>query len=175
MTSEARFLVNAIVVPLGVLLPIATSVFAWFKGGPADRIGGALFGIAVLATVGFELITGQSTPVVPELLLDTTVATGFLGLAIRFNSLWLGAAMIVAGIQLAVHATHLTDGEDPMFAGFNLYAASLNLISLVICLILIAGTMASIRARVAGRMGGGEPQPPLQLRARRPVRGLVKG
>lgn len=150
MTSEARFIVNAIVVPVGVLLPIVSAAFAWFKGGPAERYGAALFCISATGTFAFEILTGISTPVIFELFLDTAVAVGFLGLAIRYNNLWLGAAMMVKGVQLGIHATHLTDGEDPMFLGFNMYAAGLNLISLLICIILISGTAVSARQRAKG-------------------------
>ncbi len=164
MTSGARFLINAIVVGIGILLPICTCLFAWFKGGKAERHGATLFFTAGMGTLTFEMLTHQSTPVIAELMLDSAVAIGFLALAIRYNNLWVGAAMMVKGLQLAVHATHLTDEADPMFAGFNLYAAGLNLISLVLCLILIGGTVASIRRRMADRKA--TEQPPLVLTPR---------
>ncbi len=151
MTSEARFILNAIVVGIGELLPVATCLFAWFKGGWAERLGAGLYGLSVLGTAGVEIVTGQATPVTAELFFDTAVAVGFLVLAIRFNNLWLGAVMMVKGVQLAVHATRLTDGEDAVAAGVNLYAASLNLISLVICLILAGGTLATMRKRAKQR------------------------
>ncbi len=151
MTSEARLLINAVVVPLCTLLPLAVCIFAWIKGGVAERLGSSLFSASVLGTTLAEVLTGQATPVMQELFLDTGVAVGLLVLAIRYNNLWLGAAMIVKGLQLAVHATHLTDGEDPYFLGFNLYAVSLNLISLLICLIMFGGAVATIRQRVRTR------------------------
>ncbi len=172
-TSEARFLINAIVVPLGIALPIGTCVFAWFKGGGAERYGAALFWISGLGTLGFEMVTGQATPVLEELFLDMAVAIGFLALSIRYNNLWLGAAMMVKGLQLAVHSTHLTDGEDPYLAGFNLYAASLNLISLLICGILIGGTVSSIRRRMRERREAVSPKPELLLRRAGPRERLI--
>lgn len=172
MTSEARFLINTFVVGLGFVLPVATCVFAWFKGGGAERYAAALFWLSGLGTVSFQMITHQATPVIAEMLLDTGVAIGFLGLAIRYNNLWLGAAMMVKGLQLAVHATHLTDGEDPIFLGFNLYAASLNLISLLICLILSGATFASIGRRAKDRARelarAADPPAPLVLRRASP-------
>ncbi len=164
MSSGARFLINAIVVGVGILLPISTCLFAWIKGGKPERLGAALFFAAGMGTLSFEMLTHQSTPVIAELMLDSAVAIGFLALAIRYNNLWVGAAMMVKGLQLAVHATHLTDDADPMFAGFNLYAAGLNLISLVLCLILIGGTVASIRRRMADRKA--MQRPPLASRPR---------
>jgi hypothetical protein len=59
--------------------------------------------------------------------------------------------MMVKGLQLGVHGTRLTDGADTIAGGINLYAASLNLISLVICLILAGGTFAAMRQRAKNR------------------------
>ena len=151
MTSEARLFINAVVVPVCTLTPLAVCLFAWFKGGPAERLGSSLFSASVLGTTLAELVTGQGTPVMYELFLDTGVAIGFLALSIRYNNLWLGAAMIVKGVQLAIHATHLTDGDDPYFLGFNLYAAGLNLISLLISFIMLGGAIATICQRVRRR------------------------
>ncbi len=55
--------------------------------------------------------------------------------------------MMIKGVQLAMHATHLTDADDPHFAGMNLYAVSLDLINLMISFTIIGGTLASTRAR----------------------------
>jgi hypothetical protein len=151
MTSEARLIINTIVVGMGEPLFIATCLFGWIKGGPPERFGAALYALSGLGTLGIEILTHQATPVLYEMFLDSAVAVGFLALAIRYNNLWLGAVMMVKGVQLAVHATHLTNGEDATFLGFNLYAASLNLISIVICFILAGGTFASIRQRVKRR------------------------
>jgi hypothetical protein len=151
MTSEARAFLNAFTMALGGLLPVAACVFAAFKGGRPERYGSFLYAAAVLATMALELITGQATPVTEELFFDTALASGFLWLAIRFNNLWLGAAMMIMGLQLAVHATHLTDGEDPILGGVNLYAALLNLFALLMFGILISGTVASIRQRARRR------------------------
>ena len=85
--------------------------------------------------------------VVLEMVCDSCAAAGFLVLALRYNSVWLGAAMMVKGAQLALHATHLTDHEDPHVAGANLYALGLTVISFAILGIILAGTIASVGAR----------------------------
>jgi len=149
MHSEARFFVNTLFLALGGGVLIFVCVFTWIKGRRPERIGVALYGVSVLVTFAYELVTGRPPPITIELAFDTLVALGFLLLAIGFNNLWLGAAMIIKGAQLAVHATHLTDVDDPYFAGFNLYAASLNLISLLIALTIFGGALASMRSRRA--------------------------
>jgi len=147
MTSEARFFANMVVLSLAYGGMVGVCVFAWVKGRPAERYGATVFLASSLIIVGLEIWTGQSVPVVPEVLLDTAVAVAFLVLAIRYNNLWLGAAMIIKGVQLAINGSHLTELDDVKFAGFDLYAALLNLISLLILLIFFAATLASVRAR----------------------------
>jgi len=149
MHSEARLFLNTAVTAIFVGTLLFVCILTWFRGRSAERIGAALFCVSVFVTYAFEIVTGAPPPIVIELAFDTLVALGFLLLAIRYNNLWLGAAMIIKGLQLAVHATHLTDVTDPYFAGFNLYAASLNLISLLILLTILGGALANIFCKQA--------------------------
>lgn len=158
MHSEARLFLNIAVTAIFVGTLLLVCVLTWLKGRSAERIGTALFCVSVFVTYAFEIVTGAPPPIVIELAFDTLVALGFLLLAIGYNNLWLGAAMIIKGMQLAVHATHLTDVNDPYFAGFNLYAASLNLISLLILLTILGGTLATI----FGKQAATRPHPSQQ-------------
>ncbi len=123
--------------------------FALWKGASAERIGAAAYALSALTYLAFQLFTGTGLPIVHGLFMDFAVAFTFLVLAIRFNNLWLGAAMMVKGAQFSLHAMHLMDLGDPHLGKVNLYAAALNLISLAISGILIAATFASLRARRA--------------------------
>ncbi len=125
---------------------LGACIFAWVKGRAAERYGAALYFFSCVVALVMEFMVGSALPIT-ELLFDGVVAAGFLILAIRYNSLWLGAAMMIKGVQLAMHATHLTDADDPHFAGMNLYAVSLDLINLMISFTIIGGTLASTRAR----------------------------
>ena len=151
MTSETRAILNGATMALGGLLPAFACLFSWWKGGASERYGSTVYALSVLGTMCLELVTGQSTPVTQELFLDTAVAVAFLALAIRYNNLWLGAAMMVKGLQLGIHATRLTDGEDSMFGNVNLYALSLNLVELLLFGILVSGTASSMRLRARRR------------------------
>jgi hypothetical protein len=147
MTPEARFLLNLATFLLTEGAFIGACIFAWLKGRSAERYGGSLYAVSAAATLAFQISTGQDIPMVPMLILDSVVAVGFLILAIRYNNLWLGAAMMIKGLQLALHATHLTDAEDPHWGGANVYRLSLSAISLFISCTIIGGTFASIRLR----------------------------
>ena len=152
MTSEARFIADLVLYLVFGGAFFGVCLFAWLKGRTPERYGAALYFLSVSATLAFQLLTGQATPVVPELFFDAIVASGFLYLAVRYNSPWLGFAMIVKGLQLALHAIHLTDISDPVAGGLNLYAASLELISFVILGAIFCGTLASLRERRSTRL-----------------------
>src|SRR5690606_38863510 len=78
------------------LLTISTllvGAFAWWKGGPAEKICGAANASAGLQ-VGF-------------LVIDCGLALVFLALAVRYASLFLGVAMILQGAQFSLHAYYM--------------------------------------------------------------------
>jgi hypothetical protein len=147
MTSGARFLINfaAIGVVDGLLL--GACAFAWLKGGTAERLGASLYLLSAVLSLLVAVLTGNAYPVVPMLVFEGLVALGFLALAVRYNSLWLGAAMMLKGAQLAMHASHLTDSSDAMIGAVKVYPLLLNAISMAISLTILFGTVASLKAR----------------------------
>jgi hypothetical protein len=132
---------------IGLAVLGATAAFAWTQGRGAERGGILVYAAAWIGVLAYELVTGDSFPIVPILILDAVVALAFLLLALRYNSLWLGAAMIFQGLGLGLHATHLTELDAPRLFGFNAYALGINLVSLLILLVLIGGTTASMLDR----------------------------
>ena len=133
----------------GLALLAGVFAFAWWKGDAAARLGTIVYAGAWIVAIAAEWITDDTLPIVPILALDTFVATGFLVLAIRYNNLWLGGAMMLQGIQLGMHAMYFTSAPNVEIYGYNLFSLVLNLISLMI-LITIAGAVggtAYTRAR----------------------------
>jgi hypothetical protein len=147
MTSEARFVLGWTIAGALYLLLLGSCIFAMIKGRAAERLGAALYLVSVLFDVVVGLVTGKSAPLVPMLMFDALVAVGFLALAIRYNNLWLGAVMVLKGIQLACHATHLTDDADMQIGGWNVYILALNTICALISSTLILATVSAVRAR----------------------------
>jgi hypothetical protein len=131
----------------GTAVVIATAVFAWFKGDPAVRWG------AVINLVGYASITmiqlaGTESLSVPMVWADLLIAVGFLWLAIRYNSLWLGVTMMLQGAEFAIHTLYLvSSGPQPRIFGLKAYALGENLVSLSIILTLVGATLASIWRR----------------------------
>jgi hypothetical protein len=147
MTREALYLVWWLLVALYYGALLGLTVFVWRKGGPPERYGSLAYLFSAVASEAIELFAGWPALQGAELIFDTLVAVAFLVLAIRYNSLWLGAAMMVKGVQLAIHAAHLTDRQDAVVGGVNVYALGLLLISLVIPLTILGGTLSTMRQR----------------------------
>lgn len=157
MTSEARLIANLLTIFVGLSVVGGACGFAVIKGGPAERIGAGVFVLSNVVFLAFQILTNSDFPIVQEVLVDFAVAFTFLVLAIRYNSLWLGAAMMVMGAQFSLHAAHLMDLGDPHLGRLNLYAFALNMIGLALCGILVGATLATLRKRRQARMASAEP------------------
>jgi hypothetical protein len=127
---------------LGLALLAAVCAFAWFQGTTADRLGCGIYCMAWIIALAFEFVAGDEFPLAAVLTMDALAATGFLILAIRYNNLWLGAAMMLQGVQLGLHAISYTSTDLRLF-GYNLFALMLNLISLLILITIAGGVGAS--------------------------------
>jgi hypothetical protein len=137
------------IISLVVLALIAAGCcgFAIIKGAPAERYGAAIYGLAWIGVSVFEFLTGDSAPPVPILAFDFAVAVGFLILAVRFNSLWLGGAMILQGIEFGLHVTRLTAVDDPRVFGLHAYALGINVVSVLILFTMVGATLTTLRRR----------------------------
>lgn len=147
MTSGAQHVLTLVVVESLNALLVGSCVYAIVKGRPAERLGGLLYLISFLFDTVIALVNGKFVGMVPVLMFDAAVAVGFLVLAIRYNNLWLGAVMMLKGVQLAFHATHLTDETDMHIGALNIYVLGVNATCIMIALTLIMATRSSVRAR----------------------------
>ncbi|MGZ8370098.1 MAG: hypothetical protein ACXW3D_03175 [Caulobacteraceae bacterium] len=141
---------------------VAVCLYAWFRGGKAERYGVVLYVAASVVAIILQVTQGLEGAMVSALALDTVTAFGFLILAFRYNSLWLGAVMVLQGVVLGLHTAHLTDASDARFLGFNLYALLTNLISLAMLIAFAFATKAAVKARKVesrGHAAVAAPQP----------------
>jgi hypothetical protein len=133
---------------LGIVGLVGACVFAWWKGGPAERLGTAMLAIS---WVGADLARGLSAEYIPTLVIlgsDVLLAAGFLYVAVRYSSLWLGAAMILQAAAFALHATQLSSADSgPRWHGFILYLLLDNVRSYAVLISLIGGTAAAMIKR----------------------------
>jgi hypothetical protein len=120
---------------------VLVTAFAWLRGGWPERIGSAA-NLAATALL-FVLIrtVGLSSIGSGLLVIDGVLGLVFLGLAVRFTSLWLGAAMLLQAAQFSLHAYYLVVGRevDLLFAAVN------NVVSWGVLLAILIGTLVTWR------------------------------
>src|SRR5437016_4885731 len=81
--------------------------FAWLRGSQPERIGGSINLGATVLVLCVHFGVGPHVLSVFLLAVDGLLALGFLGLALRYASLWLGGTMLLQGIQFSLHAYYL--------------------------------------------------------------------
>lgn len=136
------------VVWIGLALLVSITALAWFKGGAAERYGAILNASGYLSITALQFASNGHMPLAPMVWADLLIATGFLWLSVRYNSLWLGVAMMLQGAEFAIHTQYLTSlGEQPIVFGIRLYALGENLISLAVLLTLLGATLTTMRKR----------------------------
>ena len=99
----------------------------------------------------------------PALLWDIWVAVAFLYLAIRYNSLWIGAAMIAQGFQLGFRALDVILPEARHSIVHLSLVVAINSLNLVMMAMLVGAALAEkrqpSRARRAQASRAGEELP----------------
>jgi len=140
--SFGAYLAN-IYTQLGLICLIVTFAFSWWRGGAAERQGSMMLLLVWLAA---DLLRGLNGQLMPTVLLfgsDVLLATGFLYLALRYSSLWLGLAMMCQAFAFALHALQMGDSDAPRWHGMIVYLLLNNILSYLLLLILFIGTLAT--------------------------------
>ncbi len=134
-------------------LVIFSVALAWWKGGAPERLGALLNGVICLGIPIVQSATHQSLHTLPILIADGALAVGFLVLAIRYASLWLGAAMLLQAMAFSMHSALLLEVLKPGLA----YYAAMDAMSFGVLLSIIVGTFYawSVRRRNARLAAGG--------------------
>jgi hypothetical protein len=124
---------------------------ALWKGGPAERGGAVLILLTWLGAMVELALSRQYISAVPFLLSDAVLAIGLLILAIRYSSLWMGAAMLLQAIGLSFHAAYFgADQGEISKHVLRFYVLGKNLASGSMLLVILAGALASWRKRSLG-------------------------
>jgi hypothetical protein len=126
---------------IGWLVLLGTCLYAWLKGAAPERIGAALLLLGTIAALLFQRTMSDTARVTPTLIGEGLLALGFLALAIRYASLWLGGAMILQGIQFSLHAFYIVMERPHDW----LFAAVTNLVTLGIIACILVGTTITWR------------------------------
>lgn len=114
-----------------------------FRGSVAERWGAVLILVAVYGTLAAQAFTHEDIPLLPVLSIDFILACGFLWLALKHSSLWLGLAMLSQAAEFGLHALALSD-DSPSRGTYVLVLATVSWLLLVF---LLTGTLSSWRRR----------------------------
>ncbi len=127
---------------LGVL--VAVFAFAMWKGDRAERYGAAFNLAAGLLAVPPQYLLAPDIQPLALLAIDGALAAGFLMLALRYASLWLGAALLLQAVQFSMHAYYLLMTARPDYT----YMAVNNVDTTGINICIVAGILLAWRSRV---------------------------
>lgn len=118
---------------------VAVTALAWVKGGWPERIGAAMNLAIALLFFLLQLFMSPAALAPALLIIDGVLGLGFLVLALRYTSLWLGAAMLLQAGQFSLHAFYYvtTKPVDRLFAVVN------NVVSWGILIAILTGVGAS--------------------------------
>ncbi|HZZ37435.1 MAG TPA: hypothetical protein VFE03_17055 [Caulobacteraceae bacterium] len=133
---------------VGIAVLVGTFAFAWWKGDLAERIGGSINLAAGVFAFAIHPLLSKDVQPVALLVVDAALAMGFLFLAIRYTSLWLGVAMLLQAVQFSLHAYYLVTeaAHDWNYARIN------NIDTTGINLMIIIGTVIAWRRRMRLRL-----------------------
>lgn len=136
------------IVQAQIAIAAAICLLAFWKGGSAERIAGAL----ILANVVWGLFMAKllTEPVasLARLADDGILALAMLALLLRFGAPWLGVAMLLYAAQFSLHSYYLVVGRP---ANDQLHAIANNAIFMSIILCLLVGTVLAWRRRIHTR------------------------
>lgn len=132
-----------LIVPLIWILIAGTVFLAWWRGGMAERMGALLVLIGGVIVWLIHLLAPVAVQPLALLMGEAGLALGFLLLAMRFLSPWLGVAMLLQAAQFSLHAYYII-GEKPHD---YLYKLVNNINTLAILFVILAATLITWRRR----------------------------
>lgn len=125
-------------------------IYAWWKGGPAERAGASWMALLSVAITAFTGLTGGDYGGVPIMIADGLMATIFLVLAVRYASLWLATAMLLQGGAFSIHASALLGLLPDSRHDLWYFYAGMNLLNFLVLVAIAWGTTSFwLRSRKA--------------------------
>ncbi len=122
--------------------------FAIWKGSHAVRAGAILIVATWLVTLAASAFTRSYVPATAFLASDGIMALGLLFLAVRYSNWWMGAAMMLQALALALHAGYFAAEQAELSRHvLRNYVLGKNLASAGLLLIILAATISNILRR----------------------------
>jgi hypothetical protein len=123
---------------------LAMCVFAFWKGGPAERAGAAVILALMILQRVLQVILPQAWWIPVGLGCDALTALGLLFVTLRFVSFWLGGAMLLYAAQFTLHSFYLVTGRKDTDL-LHIVATDFNFGGIIVC--LVVGTILAWRKR----------------------------
>lgn len=133
---------NPIVVAIWLTIFLTFALSFW-KGGTAERWAGSLVVAGALVALALHRTLAEDLLPLALLFAEFLLACGFLVLAVRYASLWLGGAMLLQAVQFSLHACYLLveRPRDALFSTIN----NIDTVGILACVIL--GSVIAWRRR----------------------------
>lgn len=121
----------------GIVVVTLLCAWAWFRGGPAERMGAVVLFLGWIFSILFhEIREGGPGPVV--VIIDIAMALAFIALLIRYHKIWL---VLIVACQVNLVAAHFVaipqfiDGWS-FFAVINIWGGYGLLFSMALGMVL---------------------------------------
>lgn len=125
------------------LFALAGCLFAFWKGGPAERWAAlAVIVNVAIGQTGHYIAPALNTEI--RLVNDGLTALIMLGITVRFAALWMGGVMLFYAAQFSMHSFYLVAQRERDF--LYVLINNIDFTSIIWCLII--GTAVAWRRRV---------------------------
>lgn len=133
---------------VALVLLVLSCGFAIWKGDTPERAGAVLIAVTWALTLVASSVTHSYLPATAFLASDGLMALGLLVLAVRFSNWWMGAAMLLQAVVLALHAAYFAAEKTDLSRRILWdYVAGKNIASVLLLVIIVAATAASMHKR----------------------------
>jgi len=134
---------SSIIPILAWAMVLLICAFAWIKGDRPVRLGVIFVLAAAIAAMAVHLLVPQEWQPILLLADDGLLAMGFLLLALRYASVWLGGAMLLQAVQFSLHAYYFVAERTHD----RLYSIINNIDSLGVLACILFGAVLAWRKR----------------------------
>ncbi|MGQ3016312.1 hypothetical protein [Phenylobacterium sp.] len=124
-------------------LLLVVGAYAYLRGGQPERAGAIIVCAVTVGSAIGDVAMPDNAFLIARLIAEGVAALGFLFVAIRFGSLWIGGVMLLQACQFSLHAIYFVTerSHDTPYVIVN----NLNFFGILAC--LTAGTLAASRRR----------------------------
>ncbi len=138
-------MLNIVYAVVGAVFMLGMALFAFLKGGPAERLGAGVYLLAWFASIVFQQNQGLQGVPLGMALIDVFLLFVFVGIAWRYRQSWPAWASGLQLIAVMGHVVILTRQPVPLASVYTV----MNVIGYLIIITMIVGTFWAWQERKA--------------------------